>query len=149
MRWLLEFVNMHTQGTGQCMDKHDETGVNLHIHRQSDVVIKYQLAYIGFVLWSLQSWFKTGKVWTGRPGNGGLWRISLSGNCCCAITLFNWNFRSMTLMMRALTEGQNRTGWWKSTLHWCQLSPHLYFMLDTLYFYCYTYFCKDTCPKAN
>ena len=33
---------------------------------------------IGFVLWSVRSWFKTGKAWTGRPGNGGLWRITLS-----------------------------------------------------------------------
>ena len=30
---------------------------------------------IGFVLWSIRSWFKTGKAWTGRLVNGGLWRI--------------------------------------------------------------------------
>ena len=35
---------------------------------------------IGFILWSVRSWFKTGKAWTGRHGNGGLWRwpITLS-----------------------------------------------------------------------
>ena len=33
---------------------------------------------IGFVLWSLWSWFKTCNAWTGRPGNGGFWRITLS-----------------------------------------------------------------------
>ena len=35
---------------------------------------------IGFVLWSIRLWFKTGKAWTGRPGNGGRWRITLSAN---------------------------------------------------------------------
>ena len=28
---------------------------------------------IGFVLWSVRSWFKTGKSWSGWPGNEGLW----------------------------------------------------------------------------
>ena len=28
---------------------------------------------IGFVLWSVRSWFKTGKAWSSRPGNVGLW----------------------------------------------------------------------------
>ena len=27
---------------------------------------------IGFVMWSVRSWFKTGKAWNGRHGNGGL-----------------------------------------------------------------------------
>ena len=27
----------------------------------------------GFVLWSVRSWFKTGKAWSGTPGNGELW----------------------------------------------------------------------------
>ena len=33
-----------------------------------------------FMLWSIRSWFKTGNARTGRPGNGGLWRITLSVN---------------------------------------------------------------------
>ena len=33
------------------------------------------------------------------------------------VTLFNGSFRSTTLMMRAHTEEQNRTGQWKSALH--------------------------------
>ena len=33
---------------------------------------------IGFVLWSVGSWFKSGKAWTGRPGR--LWHITLSAN---------------------------------------------------------------------
>ena len=35
---------------------------------------------IGFMGWLVRSWFKTGDAWTGWPGNGGLWRITLSAN---------------------------------------------------------------------
>ena len=35
---------------------------------------------IGFVLWLVRSWFKTDKVCTCRPGNRGLWCITLSAN---------------------------------------------------------------------
>ena len=59
------------------------------ICRQSDNVIQLKLVHatvamhqssIDFVLWSVCSWFKTGQAWTGRPGNGGLWLITLSTN---------------------------------------------------------------------
>ena len=35
---------------------------------------------IGFVLWLVRSWFKTGKVWSGRSGNGGIWHNTLLAN---------------------------------------------------------------------
>ena len=34
-----------------------------------------------FVLRSIGLWFKTGKAWTSRPGNGGLWCITVTANC--------------------------------------------------------------------
>ena len=34
----------------------------------------------GFVLWLVPSWFKTGKAWSGRPGNGGLWHNTSLAN---------------------------------------------------------------------
>ena len=45
-----------------------------------DIDIVMHQCSIGFVLWSVLSWSKTGKAWTGRPGNGGLWRITLLAN---------------------------------------------------------------------
>ena len=36
---------------------------------------------IGFVLWSVRSWFKTFKAWSGRPGDGGLWHNTTLVNC--------------------------------------------------------------------
>ena len=37
----------------------------------------YAPVLISFVLWLVWSWFKTGKVWTGRPGNGEIMTLSL------------------------------------------------------------------------
>ena len=45
---------------------------------------------IGFVLWSVWSWFKSGKAWPGRHGNTGLWCITLSTNNM-KVKKFSWS----------------------------------------------------------
>ena len=68
----------------------------LYIRWQSDDVILSNWftllllctsAPFGFVLRPVWSWFKTGKVWTGRPGNGGLWCITLSADLILGLFL--------------------------------------------------------------
>ena len=39
-----------------------------------------------FFLWSVWSWFKTGKVWSGRPGNRRLWHNTLLVNWLLLVT---------------------------------------------------------------
>ena len=43
--------------------------------------------FIGFVLWSVWSWFMSGKEWSGIPGNWGLWHNTMLAN--------NMNFKTL------------------------------------------------------
>ena len=79
---------------------------------------------IGFVLWSFRSWFKSGKAWTSRPGNEGLWRVTLSENkiwCCLEWSyLVKYNFKNQSIS-QAIQIIQNL---YKTV--WCCLEqPHL------------------------
>ena len=57
---------------------HDQFNWSTHSVATGSCYCCYAPVLHWFVLWSVRSWFKIGKAWTGRHGNGGLWRITLS-----------------------------------------------------------------------
>ena len=102
---------------------------------------------IGFVLWSVWSWFKTGKAWSGRPGNGGLWHntsILKNGFGSIWFWLVTILFYCLVLEFLLYTFHKKLRILWKKSFSFCQTGYPRFSCIV----HCYTYR-KLTCKNLQ